>query len=88
LARLETRQERLSKQELQTAERRVAQAQTRDSIRVFAKRAREVNGELRIVAEPPLIRIDSFADSYSRSPGARRRCAKRAAHQLQLPHSG
>ncbi len=33
----------------------MAQAQTRDSIRVFAKRAQEVDGELRIVADPPLI---------------------------------
>jgi len=55
LANQETQQKRLTKQELRTAERRVAQAQTRDSIRVFAKRAGEVNGELRIVADPPLI---------------------------------
>ena len=31
------------------------QAHTRDSTRVFAKRAGEVEGELRIVADPPLI---------------------------------
>jgi uncharacterized protein (DUF2252 family) len=55
LAQQENKQKRLTKQELQTAKRRVAQAQTRDSIRVFAKRAGEVNGELRIKAEPPLI---------------------------------
>ena len=55
LAHEEARAKRLSRQEAQTAERRVAQAQTRDSIRVFAKRAREVDGELRIVADPPLI---------------------------------
>ena len=48
---------RLTKQELKTAKRQemVAKAQTRDSIRVFAKRAHEVDGELRIVADPPLI---------------------------------
>jgi uncharacterized protein (DUF2252 family) len=33
----------------------VAKARTRDSTRVFAKRADEVGGELRIVADPPLI---------------------------------
>ena len=51
----EKRVKRLSKQEAQTAERRVAQARMRDSIRVFAKRVGEVDGELRIVADPPLI---------------------------------
>jgi len=51
----ETRLRRLRKKEALTAGRRVAQARTRDSIRVFAKRARELNGELRIVADPPLI---------------------------------
>jgi uncharacterized protein (DUF2252 family) len=55
LAQQEAQQKRLTKQELKTAKRRVAQAQTRDSIRVFAKRAHEVNGELRIVADPPLV---------------------------------
>ena len=33
----------------------VAKARTRDSTRVFAKRAEEIDGELRIVADPPLI---------------------------------
>jgi uncharacterized protein (DUF2252 family) len=55
LAQQEAQQERLTKQELKTAKRRVAQAQTRDSIRVFAKRTGEVNGELRIVPDPPLV---------------------------------
>ena len=36
-------------------EQGVRQAHTRDSTRVFAKRASEVEGELRIVADPPLI---------------------------------
>ena len=36
-------------------EEMVAKARTRDSTRVFAKRADEVDGELRIVADPPLI---------------------------------
>jgi uncharacterized protein (DUF2252 family) len=55
LAQQETKQKRLANQELQTAKQRVAQAQTRDSIRVFAKRVGEVDGELRIKADPPLI---------------------------------
>jgi uncharacterized protein (DUF2252 family) len=55
LAHQETKDERITKQELETAKRRVAQARTRDSIRVFAKRATEIDGELRIVADPPLI---------------------------------
>jgi uncharacterized protein (DUF2252 family) len=55
LARQEARVKRLSKKEVVTAERRVAQARTRDSIRVFAKRARELDGELRIVPDPPLV---------------------------------
>jgi uncharacterized protein (DUF2252 family) len=55
LAHEEARGKRLRRREVQTAELRVAQAQTRDSIRVFAKRTREVDGELRIVADPPLI---------------------------------
>jgi hypothetical protein len=37
------------------AEKRGADAYARDSTRVFAKRAVEVAGELRIVADPPVI---------------------------------
>ena len=55
LVREEQRLKRLSKKEAQTAARRVAEARTRDSTRVFAKRVSEVDGELRIVADPPLI---------------------------------
>jgi uncharacterized protein (DUF2252 family) len=46
---------RLSKKEVRSAEKRVAQARARDSVRVFAKRTSDVDGELRIVADPPLI---------------------------------
>ena len=55
LVREEQRLKRLSRKEAQTAARRVAEARTRDSTRVFAKRVGEVDGELRIVADPPLI---------------------------------
>src|SRR6266568_1452001 len=51
----ETRVRRVSKKEAKAFERDVKQAHTRDSTRVFAKRADEVDGELRIVADPPLI---------------------------------
>src|SRR6476660_6971250 len=46
---------RISKKEAREAEEDVAKARTRDSTRVFAKRADEVDGKLRIVADPPLI---------------------------------
>ncbi|HEX9543266.1 MAG TPA: DUF2252 domain-containing protein [Streptosporangiaceae bacterium] len=55
LVRQETRVKRVSKREARAFERDVKQAHTRDSTRVFAKRADEVEGELRIVADPPLI---------------------------------
>jgi uncharacterized protein (DUF2252 family) len=51
----EARKGRLTGKEAKTAERRVAQARTRDSVRVFAKRARRAGGELHIVPDPPLI---------------------------------
>jgi uncharacterized protein (DUF2252 family) len=55
LVRQETRVKRVSKKEARAFERDVRQAHTRDSTRVFAKRADEIEGELRIVADPPLI---------------------------------
>jgi uncharacterized protein (DUF2252 family) len=53
--RAEVRDKRLTKREARGAERLVAKARTRDSVRVFAKRVTDVDGELRIVADPPLI---------------------------------
>jgi len=53
--RTEVREKRLANEELQRAEKHVAKARTRDSMRVFAKRADEIDGALRIVADPPLI---------------------------------
>jgi uncharacterized protein (DUF2252 family) len=55
LVRKEVRVRRVSKKEKRATERQVAKARTRDSTRVFAKRADEVDGELRIIADPPLI---------------------------------
>jgi uncharacterized protein (DUF2252 family) len=55
LVRDEVRVKQLDKKEARRAEKHVAQAYGNDSTRVFAKRTAEVGGELRIVAEPPLI---------------------------------
>src|SRR5580693_2725893 len=55
LVRKEVRVKRVSKKEARATEEMVAKARTRDSTRVFAKRADEVDGEPRIVADPPLI---------------------------------
>jgi len=49
------RDNRLSNKEARATEGHVAKALMRDSVRVFARRAREVDGELRIRPEPPLI---------------------------------
>jgi uncharacterized protein (DUF2252 family) len=51
----EVRDNRLSKKEAKRAGEDIAKARTRDSARVFARRAKTIGGELQIVAEPPLI---------------------------------
>jgi uncharacterized protein (DUF2252 family) len=53
--RREVAENRLQRKEARQAEKDVAKARTRDSLRVFAKRADEIAGELRIVADPPLV---------------------------------
>ncbi len=55
LVRQEVRVKRVSKAEARAFERDVNKAHSRDNTRVFTKRAAEVDGELRIVADPPLI---------------------------------
>ena len=55
LVRQEVRVKRVTKAEARAFERDVGKAYTRDNTRVFTKRAAEVDGELRIVADPPLI---------------------------------
>ncbi len=55
LVRKEVQVKRVSKEEAKATEEMVAKARTRDSTRVFAKRADHIGGELRIVADPPLI---------------------------------
>jgi hypothetical protein len=55
LVRKEVRVKRVSKGEAHAVQEMVAKARTRDSTRVFTKRAEEVDGDLRIVADPPVI---------------------------------
>ncbi len=55
LVRREVRVKRITKAEARAFERDVSKAHARDNTRVFTKRAAEVDGELRIVADPPLI---------------------------------
>ena len=55
MVRQQVRLKQLDKKSARRAEKHVAQAYTRDSTRVFARRAGRVGGELRIAADPPLI---------------------------------
>jgi len=55
LVRQEVKVKRVGKNEAEAMEEMVAKARTRDSTRVFARRAEEVEGDLRIVADPPVI---------------------------------
>ncbi len=55
LVRQQVRVKQLAKKESRRAEKDVAKAYANDSTRVFAKRAGQVGGELRIAADPPLI---------------------------------
>jgi uncharacterized protein (DUF2252 family) len=55
LVRREVRVKRISKEEARATQEAIAKARTRDHTRVFAKRANTIDGELRIVADPPLI---------------------------------
>jgi uncharacterized protein (DUF2252 family) len=51
----EVRRGRLKKKEARQAEKMVAKARTRDSVRVMTRRTGKVGDELRFVPEPPLI---------------------------------
>jgi len=55
LLREEVNEKRLTKREAKEAAQDLAKARSRDHARVFAKRVDATDGELRIVAEPPLI---------------------------------
>ena len=49
------RRDQLGRKEAREARRDMAKARTRDSVRVMARRAGKVEGELRIVRDPPII---------------------------------
>jgi Uncharacterized protein conserved in bacteria (DUF2252) len=51
----EVREKRLGRQEAREAAQDVEKARTRNSMRAFSKFTRRVDGELRIIADPPLI---------------------------------
>jgi uncharacterized protein (DUF2252 family) len=53
--RAEVSAKRLGKKEAKEAAQDVAKARTRDHLRVLGKRTDEIDGKLRIVADPPLI---------------------------------
>lgn len=53
--RAEREANRLDKQLVKRAETAIAKARTRDSLRAFSKLVHRVDGELRIMADPPLI---------------------------------
>jgi uncharacterized protein (DUF2252 family) len=55
LVRKEVRVKRVSRGEGRAVQDMVEKARTRDSTRVFTKRADQIDGELRIVADPPVI---------------------------------
>jgi uncharacterized protein (DUF2252 family) len=55
LVRQHVRVKQVTKAEARALKRDVTKAYARDNTRVFTKRAAEVDGELRIVADPPLI---------------------------------
>jgi uncharacterized protein (DUF2252 family) len=55
LVRNEVRINRLSRRDAKIHHEMVSEAYARDSTRVFAKRAKRIDGELRIVSDPPLI---------------------------------
>jgi uncharacterized protein (DUF2252 family) len=55
LVREQVRVNRLGKKEARRVHRKVERAYTRDSTRVLARRAADLGGGLRIVADPPLI---------------------------------
>jgi uncharacterized protein (DUF2252 family) len=55
MVRKQVRVKRVGQEEGRELQEMVAKARTRDSTRVLARRADEVDGELRIVADPPII---------------------------------
>jgi uncharacterized protein (DUF2252 family) len=88
--RAEVRRKRLSAKEAARAERHVAEALTRDSARVFVKRAAKVGGELRIRPDPPLIvPIDDLVSpgtEWERTEGVVRKLVRSYRQTLSHHH--
>ena len=74
--RTEVAANRLGKKEGKQAAKDVAKARTRDQLHVFAKRADEIDGKLRILADPPARRADrrTVAESPSDDSEPLMRC--------------
>ena len=53
--RAEVAAKRMGKKEARDADQDIAKARTRDSVRVFAKRTDKIDGQMRIVRDPPLV---------------------------------
>src|SRR6476646_4879117 len=65
----------------------VAKAFRRDSVQAFSKLSRDVDGERRIVSDPPLIvRLDDFPDSEERDRLKASSEQILADYRLTLPH--
>jgi uncharacterized protein (DUF2252 family) len=84
------RRNRLGKKEAREARRDIAKARTRDSVRVLARRAGKVEGELRIVRDPPIITpIEDLllsADSRERAEQSIRQLIARYRRTLAHDH--
>jgi uncharacterized protein (DUF2252 family) len=70
MVRQEAAAKRATHKQTRNIEKMVAKAKSHDSTRVFAKRASDVDGQLRIVAEPPVIvpveeLLDADVDQHS-----------------------
>jgi uncharacterized protein (DUF2252 family) len=75
--RAEMGKDKRAKRDGQRASQDIAKARTRDSVRVFAKRTGTVDGELRIVSNPPLITpIEEIVDTPERRSQAERSIRK------------
>ncbi|HEU4598454.1 MAG TPA: DUF2252 family protein, partial [Solirubrobacterales bacterium] len=99
-SRLAELREHVDEQRLRGVERNLAKARAKDSIRALRKLTREVDGEPRIVSEPPLItplaeltddadarvRLDPVLDAYRDSLSDDRRHLVSSYHYVDAAH--
>jgi uncharacterized protein (DUF2252 family) len=74
-----------TKKERKKFERNVAKARTKDSLKAFSKLAHEVNGELRIISDPPLIVPFDELFAARRDEAEKRLRAVLGAYRATLP---